>query len=138
MTAATSEKMEETGRARKDEEEDDVLLSRTKEAVLVTIPSNAKVECTDGPCGKSTHVIVSPVGYKVTHYAVQDMSLPDNSTRLAPAGNVASVTEQQNQAQLHQGRRGQNDTVPRFEVYPGVSAGYGLCIGRCQHIPVCR
>lgn len=62
---------------------------------MVNLLIDAKVECTDGPCGKSTHVIVSPVGYKVTHFAVQDKSLPDNSTRLVPAGNVASVAEQE-------------------------------------------
>ena len=62
---------------------------------MVNLLIDAKVECTDGPCGKSTHVIVSPVGYKVTHFAVQDKSLPDNSTRLVPAENVAGATQEQ-------------------------------------------
>jgi sporulation protein YlmC with PRC-barrel domain len=62
---------------------------------MANIPINAQVKCTDGPCGKSTNVIVNPVNHKVTHFALQDKSLPDNPTRLVPAGNVADVTQGQ-------------------------------------------
>ncbi len=62
---------------------------------MTDIPIKAKVECTDGSCGKSTNVIVNPVSHKVTHLVVQDKSLPDNATRLVPASKVANVTPQQ-------------------------------------------
>jgi len=59
----------------------------------MNIPINAKVECTDGACGRSTNVIVNPVSHTVTHLAIEDHSLPDNPTRLVPVANVASVTD---------------------------------------------
>ena len=62
---------------------------------MTDIPIKAKVECTDGPCGQSTNVIVNPVSHTVTHIVVHDKSLPDNPTRLVPVGKVASVTPQQ-------------------------------------------
>ena len=57
----------------------------------MNIPINAKVECTDGDCGKSTNVIVNPVNHSVTHVAIEDKTLPDNPTRLVPVGSVAQV-----------------------------------------------
>ena len=62
---------------------------------MTDIPIKAKVECADGPCGKSTNVIVNPVKRQVTHVVVQDESLPDNPTRLVPVENVASTTQNQ-------------------------------------------
>jgi len=59
----------------------------------VNIPINAKVECTDGSCGRSTKVIVNPVNRAVTHVAIEDKSLPDNPTRLVPVADVAEVTD---------------------------------------------
>jgi len=57
----------------------------------VNIPIKAKVECTDGACGRSTNVVVNPVNRAVTHVAIEDKSLPDNPTRLVPMANVAGV-----------------------------------------------
>lgn len=59
---------------------------------MTEIPLNAKVECTDGGCGRTTDVIVNPVSLEVTHLALRDKSLPKNETRLVPADKVASVT----------------------------------------------
>jgi hypothetical protein len=36
----------------------------------VNIPINAKVECTDGSCGRSTNVIVNPVILKLDSSAL--------------------------------------------------------------------
>jgi hypothetical protein len=44
---------------------------------------------------KSTQVILNPISHKVIHFLLQDKSLPDNPTRLVPAGNVAGATQQQ-------------------------------------------
>ena len=62
---------------------------------MTDIPMKAKVVCSDGPCGQSTNVIINPVNYKVTHFALRDKSLPNNPTRLVPAGMVADVSPQQ-------------------------------------------
>ena len=62
---------------------------------MTNIPIKASVVCSDGPCGQSTNVIVNPVNHKVTHFALRDKSLPNNTTRLVPAGMVADVTPQQ-------------------------------------------
>jgi len=62
---------------------------------MTDIAIKAKVECTDGPCGKSTYVIINPVNHKVTHFVLQDKHLPGNPTRLVPVGKVANATQQQ-------------------------------------------
>lgn len=62
---------------------------------MANIPINAQVECTDGPCGKVTQVIVNPINLKVTHVVVEDKHFPDNRTRLVPADYVTSTTQQQ-------------------------------------------
>ncbi len=62
---------------------------------MTDIAIKAKVECTDGPCGKSTYVIINPVNQKVTHFVLQDKHLPDNPTRLVPVGKVANATQEQ-------------------------------------------
>jgi sporulation protein YlmC with PRC-barrel domain len=62
---------------------------------MTNIPMKASVVCSDGPCGQSTNVIVNPVNHEVTHFALRDKNLPNNPTRLVPAGMVADVTPQQ-------------------------------------------
>jgi hypothetical protein len=41
------------------------------------ISINAKVKCSDGPCGRSTQVIVRPTTEQITHLVVSDESLPE-------------------------------------------------------------
>ncbi len=62
---------------------------------MTNIPLQAKVQCTDSPCGVSTDVIVNPVTHKVTHFALKDKKLPENPTRLVPIDKVASATHDQ-------------------------------------------
>jgi len=52
------------------------------------------VECTDGPCGKSAHLIVNPVSRQVTHFVVEDKHLPDEPTRLVPIEYVTDTTHE--------------------------------------------
>jgi len=59
---------------------------------MTEIPIKANVECTDGPCGKSAHLIVNPVARKVTHFVVEDKHLPDEHTRLVPVEHVIETT----------------------------------------------
>lgn len=60
----------------------------------MNVPLNAAVTCTDGPCGKTTNVVVNPVTHTVTHIVLEDKSLPGNTTRLVPVSNVASTSGQ--------------------------------------------
>jgi hypothetical protein len=40
------------------------------------IPIDAKVSCTDGPCGHSTHVVLMPTNEKITHLVVDNELFP--------------------------------------------------------------
>ena len=59
------------------------------------IPMDAKVQCTDGKCGKSTYVIVNPVKEKVTHFVVKYKKLPENPDRLVPVEKIAEISSKE-------------------------------------------
>jgi uncharacterized membrane protein len=54
---------------------------------MTHIPIEAKVECADGPCGKSVAVIVHPIKRQVTHLVVGDK----NTQWLVPMDQVADT-----------------------------------------------
>jgi len=56
------------------------------------IPIDARVECTDGPCGHSTDLIVNPVQRRITHFVVKDETLPGSSDRLVPVEHVTDTS----------------------------------------------
>jgi hypothetical protein len=41
------------------------------------IPLNAKVSCTDGPCGRSNYLVLMPTNEEITHLVVGDGSYPE-------------------------------------------------------------
>ena len=55
---------------------------------MIDIPINAVVECSDGPCGQSTTLIVNPVTETVTHIVVEEKE-PPHIQRLVPLAQVA-------------------------------------------------
>jgi sporulation protein YlmC with PRC-barrel domain len=57
------------------------------------IPIDAAVECTDGPCGRSTYVILNPVTRNVTHLVVKEKDLV-HIERLVPVSLVKESTPQ--------------------------------------------
>jgi sporulation protein YlmC with PRC-barrel domain len=57
----------------------------------VNLPMNASVECSDGECGVSTHVIINPVTKKVTHLVVKQKELP-HTERMVPVEWVTQTT----------------------------------------------
>jgi sporulation protein YlmC with PRC-barrel domain len=59
---------------------------------MTNIPIKAKVECTDRPAGKSTHLIADPTTGKLTHFVVKDKKLPGSPDRLVPVEKVADTT----------------------------------------------
>jgi sporulation protein YlmC with PRC-barrel domain len=62
---------------------------------MTDINLGASVQCSDGPCGEATNVIVNPINKKVTHIVVEDKKLPDNPTRIVPIGKVMEATQAQ-------------------------------------------
>ena len=58
------------------------------------IPLNAKVECADGPVGKSTAVIIDPIEQKVTHFVVKGNKLPLSKRRLVPVERVKESSQE--------------------------------------------
>ena len=59
---------------------------------MTSIPLEARVECADGPCGKSITVIVNPTTQKVTHFVVRDKDFLDAEDRLVPVDQVEETT----------------------------------------------
>jgi sporulation protein YlmC with PRC-barrel domain len=59
---------------------------------MTDIPIKAKVECTDGPGGKSTHLIADPDSGKLAHFVVKKKELPNSPDRLVPVEYVVDTT----------------------------------------------
>jgi sporulation protein YlmC with PRC-barrel domain len=55
------------------------------------IPVNAEVYCTDGPCGRSTYIILNPATRRVTHLVVQEKRFP-HAEYLVPIDDVVEAT----------------------------------------------
>jgi sporulation protein YlmC with PRC-barrel domain len=69
------------------------------------IPVDAAVQCTDGPGGRSTYVVLNPVTRRVTHVVVKQDGFP-HLERLVPAEMVAETSPDQihltcSQQELH-------------------------------------
>jgi len=62
-----------------------------KEANFMDIPINAKISCTDGPCGHSTHVVLMPTTEKITHLVVNKEVFPETEY-LVPIEHVTEST----------------------------------------------
>lgn len=58
------------------------------------IALNARVECTDGPCGESMAVVVDPVTKKMTHFVVNTEEMRPPPERLVPIELVVETTRQ--------------------------------------------
>ena len=52
------------------------------------VPLNVEVHCTDGRCGRSTHVVLNPTTEQITHIVVKERQ-PSRVERLVPALLVA-------------------------------------------------
>jgi hypothetical protein len=57
------------------------------------IPINAKVSCTDGPCGHSTHVVLMPTTEKITHLVVDNDVFPETEFLVSVAHIAESTPE---------------------------------------------
>jgi sporulation protein YlmC with PRC-barrel domain len=57
------------------------------------IPVNAEVHCADGPCGRSTYIILNPMTRRVTHLVVKEKRFP-HTEYLVPIDYVVEATSQ--------------------------------------------
>jgi sporulation protein YlmC with PRC-barrel domain len=57
----------------------------------INIPIDAGVECADGVCGVSTHVVVDPASTKITHLVVRQKDLP-HIERMVPVEWITQTT----------------------------------------------
>jgi hypothetical protein len=55
------------------------------------IPLNAKVSCSDGPCGQSTYLVLIPTNEEITHVVVSDGSFPETEY-LVPIDHILEST----------------------------------------------
>lgn len=58
------------------------------------ISINAKVSCSDGPCGQSTHVVIKPTTEELTHLVVSNGSLPETEYLISIDQVAESTTYQ--------------------------------------------
>ena len=58
---------------------------------MTEISIKAKVECTDGLCGKTTHLIADPESGKLTHFVVKYKKFPDSPDRLVNVEQVVNT-----------------------------------------------
>lgn len=55
------------------------------------LPLNIKVSCSDGPCGRTTNLILMPTNGEITHVVVGDGSYPETGY-LVPIDQIAEST----------------------------------------------
>jgi hypothetical protein len=55
------------------------------------VPLNAKVSCSDGPCGQSTYLVLKPTNEEITHVVVGDDSFP-GTEYLVPIDRIIEST----------------------------------------------
>jgi hypothetical protein len=60
----------------------------------IEIPIGAAVQCTNGPGGRSRHVVINPITEQVTHLVVQERQ-PPHAERLVPVRFVKTTTDEQ-------------------------------------------
>src|SRR5450756_126292 len=59
--------------------------------ITMDVPVDARVECTDGPCGRSTYAIVDPAKEHVTHVVIEESGLSGRE-RLVPVSLISEST----------------------------------------------
>lgn len=57
------------------------------------IPLNVDVHCSDGRCGRSTHIVINPATEQVTHVVVKEQ-WPSPNERMVPVGWIAATTRE--------------------------------------------
>ena len=90
---------------------------------MIDLPLNAEVHCSNGPAGRSTHVIGNPISREITHLVVKSY-LPPFHEYLVPIDQVEETTD--NHIELRCSRADLNKMKPlEVEEYKGAEVpGY--------------
>lgn len=67
-------------------------MDRSRETPEMAYLSHGRVFCTDGYCGRSTYVVLSPSTEQISHLVVQDRD-PPATERLVPMSLVGAVKD---------------------------------------------
>jgi len=63
------------------------------EEAQMDVPIGVEVICSDGPCGRSTYIVLNPITEDVTHFVVEDSVLP-YIERLVPIEEIEKSDSQ--------------------------------------------
>jgi sporulation protein YlmC with PRC-barrel domain len=98
------------------------------------IPINAEVRCADGPCGRSTCIVIGPKAQRVTHLVVR-RGLLDVDERLVPIDQVLETTPKSIQLRC---TLAELDGMDRFieREYVMVSPNYFIWLPEIETVPV--
>jgi sporulation protein YlmC with PRC-barrel domain len=90
------------------------------------IPLNAKVSCLDGPCGKSTYLVLMPTTEEITHVVVRNHSFPETEY-LVPVGRIAESTPETIQLNCNHEELSKMPVFNQVEFIPsGLNGTYGI------------
>jgi sporulation protein YlmC with PRC-barrel domain len=82
--------------------------------IIMDIPINASVFCTEGMCGKSTVVIINPKTKQISHVVVKDNRFP-HEERLVPIDLVKETTSNSIQLNISQEELMKMDNFVEYE-----------------------
>ena len=90
-------------------------------------PLGVEAHCSDGRCGRSTHVILNPATERVTHLVVRERR-PSRVERLVPVGMVAETSPNQIHLTCSQQELHRLESFAETEFLPGEFpyAAYGV------------
>jgi sporulation protein YlmC with PRC-barrel domain len=80
----------------------------------INIPVDTGVECTDGVCGTSTHVVINPISNKITHLVVKEKEFP-HIERMVPIKWVTQTTSNLIQLKCTKEKFGHQETFTDTE-----------------------
>ena len=98
------------------------------------IPLNVKVDCIDGNCGKSSHIIIDPLNQNITHLVVQNDKFPDSSMRLVTLDKVVATTHKSIQLNCTKRELAQMEKFTKTHYINSDSAEYSSFYHPDEHI----
>jgi hypothetical protein len=87
------------------------------------ISIHAKVSCTDGPCGETTHVILKPTSEEITHLVINNETFPETEYLVA-IGHVADSTSKHIRLDCSLKELSEMPIFDKVEFVPSVLTGY--------------
>jgi sporulation protein YlmC with PRC-barrel domain len=87
------------------------------ETITVDMPIDVEVDCTDGPCGQSTHIVLYPDTEQVTHLVVKEHSLT-NAQHLVPVELVSESSARRIHIQCSKDRLSRMEAFIQAEYIP--------------------